>query len=120
MMKAQNQLNRKAIKLIAKCYRMTNEGLKSASVGLDLSKFKDEAIPDGYLHIQSECVDEVNDSSIFRLAKSLSIKRVEKAAPEHLRALLDLSKAETDNNNIFYVARSEKGITQVIIFWKHC
>jgi len=124
-MKTQTRLNREAVKAAAEAFSIVSDLLKTAPDGLDLSSYEDDGIPDGYIYMHAECVDSINESSIRALAKSLRIKQLikAKASPEHIeyiRALLNLSKAEVDSNNIFIAAHTKNSVPQVVMFWKYC
>lgn len=119
-MKTQKQLERETVKMTAECLSMVSDGLKSVSDGLDLSRYKDDGIPDGYIYIHAECIDTIDDDGIIALARSLRIKQVAKARPEYIRVLLNLSKEEVESNNIFTAAQTKNGDSQVVMFWKCC
>lgn len=124
-MKAQTQVERKIVKATAEALSLIGSEKKIVSDGLDLTKYEDDMIPDGYILIRAECVDSINEDSARKLAKSLSIKQLTttKAIPEliqNLRVLLGLSKAEVDSNNIFFAIHTENGFSQVVMFWKYC
>lgn len=122
-MKLKNQVVHETIKATAEALSLISSQKKIVSDGLDLSKCKDDYIPDGYILMHAERVDSISDDSAHKLAKSLSIKQLTiiKAVPElieHLRVLLGLSKAEVNKNNIFFAFHTESEVSQVVMFWK--
>lgn len=119
-MKTQKQLNRKTVKDAAEIFSLIYRQKKIVSDGLDLSKYKDDEIPDGYIFMHAECEDSIEKASIIKLAKSLRIKRIVQAKPKHVSFLLGLSKKELNSNNIFFAIETKNGLTQVVMFWKSC
>lgn len=117
-MKTHNQIERETVKIVSDVLSMIGNEKKISSDGLDLSKYEDDEISDGYIFTHAEYVNSIDESGVRVLARSLSINQLSKACPDSIKTLLRLSKEDVDSNNIFTAIETKNGFSQVVMFWK--